>query len=212
MKTTNLKLTKKSRWVCLFFGFYSKITDAEQQALVRVCSKLCNRVVLGKQRLFFELDPARPHLNLGSLQFKVERFAETWELPHSVWQWGVGRSLAESWVQVRWKSLNSALLPIEALEDVAHPLHSSSMSSEVSVSKFRVLRVLGYQTVEDLKRMPPDLLVVRLQSLVELPVVLEWLEGLDPWLEQVTTQSLTEALARELDESEILDVELTEAC
>lgn len=207
-----MKTIKSTRWVCLFFGFYSKITLAEQQALVRVCSKLCSRVVMGKQRLFFELDPTRPHLNLGSLQFKIERFAETWELPYTVWQWGVGRSLPESWVQARWKSLNSALLPIEALEDVAHPLHSGSVSSEGSVSKFRVLRVLGYQTVEDLKRIPPDLLAVRLQSLVELPVVLEWLEGLDPWLEQVTTDALAEASACVPDESEILDVELTEAC
>jgi len=182
-----------SRWYCLFFGYYTRLSDAEILNLGKACSRLVKNVVYGDKRIFFEVDLSRPSINLGSVQYKIQRFSETWDLPYSLWQWGVGRTPAEAWVQTRWKSLTPSLLPIEALDDVLHPLQSSIHQSGVQAgglgsvglgsvglgaANYHILRCLGFTQLQDLTRMPHDLMLARISHVLSHPDVLAL--GLEP--------------------------------
>lgn len=203
-----------SRWYCLFFGYHTLVSELEMQKLAHACSRFVRSTVIGDKRVFFEVDLSRRSgkscsINLGSLQFKIQSFAETWDLPHQIWQWGVGKTLAESWVQTRWKSLAPGFLPIESLDDFMYPLVSPVGESQrigLGASTFNVLRCLGYETLADLGEMPHDLMLVRLSQILAdhqihsgLADSLANRDGLlhENWMAEITAQSFRESDGRE---------------
>mgnify|MGYP001546461560 CR=1 FL=1 len=203
-RSSNHQLTG-SRWYCLFFGYHTQVSELDMQKLAHACSRFIRSTVVGDKRVFFEVDLSRSAINLGSLQFKIQSFSETWDLPHQLWQWGVGKTLAESWVQTRWKSLVPEFLPIESLDDFMHPLSSpvgSSANVGLGTSTFNVLRCLGYETLADLGEMPHDLLLVRLSQILaehQIHAGLADPNGLlhENWMAEITAQSFCEVDDRE---------------
>jgi hypothetical protein len=190
-----------TRWYCLFLGYYTQVSDSDLERLSRACGRFVNRVVLGDKRVFFEVDLSRAGMNLGALQFKIQSFAETWDLPHPLWQWGVGKTLAEAWVQTRWKSLTPDFLPIEALDDYLYPLSSPIVTSKktgLGAATFTLLRCLGYSTLAQLGgEMPHDLLLARLAHALGDELVQAEVSDpngllLDNWLAKLTADSLND--------------------
>lgn len=202
-QSSNIQLTG-SRWYCLFFGYHTQVSELDMRKLAHACSRFVRRTIMGDKRVFFEVDLSRLSINLGSLQFKIQSISETWDLPHQIWQWGVGKTLAESWVQTRWKSLAPNFLPIESLDDFMYPLVSPVSSSQavgLGASTFNVLRCLDYETLADLGEMPHDLLLVRLSQILAehqiyagLVASLASRDGLllENWMAEITAQSFCE--------------------
>jgi hypothetical protein len=74
------------------------------------------------------------------------------------WQWGVGASIAESWVMARWKTLSPELLPVQAISDFLNPLDLNRNTMNDGY-RLKLLQKMGANSVQDVLETPEDVLI-----------------------------------------------------
>ena len=185
-----LNSQKQAQWWCISFGqenMEAKTAKSLQVFFKRVTSE----VVFGEKRVFLNVSRSPFRNSFSLFQTKLSKIAKKNQLNPELWQWGIGKSLAESWVQARWRTLSPDLLPIEVISDYLNP-HESQRKNAEDGRRFRILRALGVNSLQDLSEIPEDVLLSQCgvwitefcREYFSRPEQLR-----DLWLERATTES-----------------------
>ena len=191
MNEWNLQSQKQGQWWCIYFG-QEALDNGKAKCLSILFKRVACQVVFGHKRVFLNLGQGPWRNALDRFQRKLFKIAKKNGLQPETWQWGQGKSLAESWVQARWRTLSPDLLPIEVISDYLHPQEVHRKSPDES-RKFRLLRSLGINSLQDLIDVPEDVLLSRCGVWIA-EFCREYFsrpdEMRDLWLEKATTEAL----------------------
>jgi hypothetical protein len=153
----NLTTKKQAKWWCIHFG--SEVMDAlAAKKLQYFFKKITPHVVFGNQKVFLDVSGTKWRKSLYPFQLKLAGLAKKLNLSMDRWQWGVGGSIAESWVMARWKTLTPELLPLEAIADFLNPLELDKNRKNEN-HRIRLLRVVGANSLQDVLEIPEDVLL-----------------------------------------------------
>ncbi len=155
----NLRGKKQIKWWCIHFGA-ENIDLVSAKKLQYFFKKVTPHVVFGHQKVFLDVSQSKWKKSLYSFQIKLSFLAKELDLNADVWQWGAGRSIAESWIMARWKTLSPELLPLEAISDFLNPLELEKNRAQES-RRLRTLRSFGANSLQDLMEIPEDVLLAR---------------------------------------------------
>ena len=184
-------LQTQGQWWCIYFG-QENMESAKAKCMAVLFKRIAKQVVFGHKRVFLNVSESPWRNALERFQRKLFKIAKKNELNPESWQWGEGKSLAESWVQARWRTLSPDLLPIEVVSDYLYPQEFRRKTTEEN-RKYRLLRSMGVNSLQDLIDVPEDVLLARCGV---------WIaefcrehfsrpdEMRDLWLEKATTEAL----------------------
>ena len=184
---------RQARWWCIHFG-QEGLDPTLVRKLRNFLKHVSPNVVFGNRKVFLDVTESKWKGSLYLFQTKLSQGAQKHNLSPEVWQWGVGNSLAESWVQARWKTLSPELLPLEAILDYLNPLELDERTSEANF-RLQLLRELGVDSLQALIEVPEDLLLDQCGVWIDELVRKYFSRPEDlrsHWLEKITTDSLLE--------------------
>ncbi len=181
-----------AKWWCVHFG-EDQLDATSAKRLQMFFKRVTNEVSYGEKRVFLNVTKSEWRTSIHSFQKKLAIAAKKLKLNPESWQWGVGETLAESWVQARWRTLSPDLLPIEAMSDYLNPFEIERKSSD-EIRRLRLLRALGMSTLQDLLEMQEDELLSQYgiwigdisRTRFSKPEILR-----EQWLEKTTESSFT---------------------
>ena len=149
-----LNTFNKHKWWCIHFG--QEISDpVASKRLHLFLKRYTNHRVIGKHKIFLDMSESRGRHAFLLFQKKVTEVAEHLNLSPETWQWGMGKTLAESWVHTRWRTLSLDQLPIEAIHDYANPLEFERVSVG-QVRRMKGLKAHGIASLQDLAELPDE--------------------------------------------------------
>jgi hypothetical protein len=188
---------KVKNWWCIYFGHENK-EDGAVKRLNAIFKQITPEVVYGNQRVFLNVSQSKWRRSFSLFQSKITQIAEKHDLNPDSWQWGAGETLAEAWVSSRYKTLSLEFLPIEAISDYLNPFEHQKKSAEES-RRFRILRSLNINSLQDLMEVPEDVLLSQCGVWIaeftrehfSHPETIR--EG---WLETITAESFTKSDGR----------------
>lgn len=155
----NLQGKKSTKWWCIHFG--NSVMDASAaKKLHYFFKKITPHVVFGHQKVFLDVSRTKWKKSLYSFQLKLAEVAQRLNLSMDRWQWGVGASLAESWIMARWKTLTPELLPLEAIADFMNPLELDRNRRNEN-HRVKLLRIIGANSLQDVLEIPEDVLLAK---------------------------------------------------
>jgi hypothetical protein len=144
----------KHKWWCIHFG--QEISDpVAAKRLHLFLKRYTNHRVIGRHKIFLDMSESRGRHAFLLFQKKVTEVAEHLNLNPESWQWGMGKTLAESWVHTRWRTLAVDQLPIDALQDYANPLEFERVSVG-QVRRLKSLKAQGSASLQDLIELSDD--------------------------------------------------------
>lgn len=147
----------QAKWWCIHFG--SETMDVlTAKKLQYFFKKITPHVVFGNKKVFLDVSRTKWRKSLYAFQLKLADVAKKLNLSTDRWQWGVGNSIAESWVMARWKTLTPELLPLEAISDFLNPLDLDKNRLNEN-HRVRLLRTVGANSLQDVLEIPEDLLL-----------------------------------------------------
>lgn len=150
---------KQSKWWCIHFG-HEPMDAKTAKKLQSFFKKITPHFVFGQRKVFLDVSQSKFKKSLYSFQVRVNEIAKILNLSPELWQWGVGSSIAESWVMARWKTLSPELLPIESIYDYLNPLELERNRLNENY-RVRLLRGLGASSLQDIIDIPEDVLLSR---------------------------------------------------
>ncbi|MBC7396643.1 MAG: hypothetical protein H7333_04295 [Bdellovibrionales bacterium] len=146
-----------AKFWCIDFGSDDRGGCAARK-LHPIFKRVTPDVVFGTHRVFLDVSHSKWCRSLTLFQVKLAEAAKKHGMNPDSWQWGTGSTVAESWVRARYETLTLELLPVEAISDFLNPLdHLKKTSSESR--KYRILRSLGVNTLQDLTEIPEEVLL-----------------------------------------------------
>ncbi len=155
----NLSTKKQAKWWCIHFG-QKNLDLVSAKKLQYFFKKITPHVIFGHQKVFLDVSQSKWNKSLYSFQLKLSVISKKLNLSSEHWQWGVGNSIAESWVMARWKTLSPEFLPLEAISDFLNPLELDKNRLNEN-HRIKLLRSFGANTLQDLIEIPEDILLSR---------------------------------------------------
>ena len=146
----------RAKWWCVNFGQES-LDPIALKKLHFFLKRYTSHRVFGKQRIFLDMSESKGRHAFPLFQKKLSEVAERLGLNSESWQCGIGKTLAESWVHARWRTLSLETLPIEAITDYLNPLEYERVASS-HVRKVKQLRMRGISSLQDLIDLPEEIL------------------------------------------------------
>jgi len=153
-------------WWCVDLGQSTQYTSLKLEELAEGFLRFTPDIVMGKNRIFLEMSRTKKLFRLDSIQKRAQVIAQRLKVDSKHWQWGIGKTIPESWVQCRWKNLYTKLLSVDAIFDFIDPF-SHSLLARAEQEKVALFHALGIRTLEDLFRIPHDSLLVRFGGLFD---------------------------------------------
>ena len=147
-------------WWCIDLGQAVTYSQEKIERFAEACFRFTPDVVIGKNRIFLEMGRTKKMFNLDSVQKRVDVLAAREGLRSQYWQWGIGKTLPESWVQVRWKSVSPHLLIIDSIFDYIDPLWHQNLNRR-DLERVNLFWALGVKSLQDLFKIPQDALLTR---------------------------------------------------
>lgn len=160
------QVTPPLEWWCVDLGQSVDYTDLKLEELAEGFLRFTPDVVMGRNRLFLEMSRTKKLFGLDSIQKRAQAVAARAGVDSQFWQWGIGRTIPEAWVQSRWKNHHVRTLPIETMFDFIDPFQQWQITRSHQ-EKIKLFMGLGLRTLEDLFRVPHDALLVRFGSLFD---------------------------------------------
>jgi hypothetical protein len=155
MVTRNSK--KQAKWWCIHFG-QTEMDLVSAKKLQYFFKKITPHVVFGHHKVFLEVSQCKWKKSLYAVQLKLSSVAKNLNLDMELWQWGVGNSIAESWVMARWKTLTPEFLPLEAISDFMNPL-GLDKNKVIENHRLKLLHTIGANSLLDILEIPEDVLL-----------------------------------------------------
>ena len=155
----NENVQKQAKWWCIHFG-QSDMDLVSAKKLQCFFKKITPHVVFGHRKVFLEVSQCKWKKSLYAFQLKLSAVAKNLNLNMELWQWGVGKSIAEAWVMARWKILSPELLPVEAITDFLNPL-GLEKNKVIENHRIKLLRSIGANSLLDVLEIPEDVLLSR---------------------------------------------------
>ena len=156
-----------TEWWCIDLGQAVDYSPLKLEELAEGFLRFTPDVVMGRNRIFLEMSRTRKLFRMDWIQKRVGIIANRAGVEAKFWQWGRGKTIPEARVQCRWRSLESKLLPIEAMFDFIDPFSHFAMSRG-NQEKANLFLALGIKNIEDLFRVPHDALLVRFGEMLDL--------------------------------------------
>jgi hypothetical protein len=153
-------------WWCIDLGQAVSYTPLKMDQLAEAFFRFTPDVVVGKNRIFLEMSRTKKLFRLDSIQKRAAVLAEREGVSATHWQWGIGRTIPEAWVQTRWKSVQPNVLPVDALFDYRDPFFHGDLNRPEQ-EKVSTFYSLGLRTIQDLFKIPHDSLLVRFGSMLD---------------------------------------------
>jgi hypothetical protein len=157
---------KDLEWWCVDLGQAVEYSPLKLEELAEGFLRFTPDVIMGKNRIFLEMSRTKKLFRLDSVQKRAAVIASRASVDPKFWQWGIGKTIPESWVQCRWKNLYTKLLPIESMFDYIDPF-SHFLITRAHQEKINLFLALGMRNLEDLFRVPHDSLLVRFGEMLD---------------------------------------------
>jgi hypothetical protein len=152
--------SQELEWWCVDLGQSVSYTPLKLEALAEGFLRFTPDVVMGKNRIFLEMSRTKKLFRLDSIQKRAQIVAIRAQVDSRFWQWGIGKTISEAWVQCRWKNLRPTVLPMEAMFDFNDPFSHAKLS-RAQLEKITLFSALGMRVLEDLFRVPHESLLIR---------------------------------------------------
>ncbi len=153
-------------WWCVDLGQAVNYTALQLERIAEALLRFTPDVVMGKNRIFLEMGRTKKLFRLDSFQKRVLVLADRESIDSNLWRWGIGKTIPESWVQCRFKTLQLASLPIDSIFDYIDPFAHFQLS-RAHQDKIKLFQALGMRTLQDLFQIPHDALLVRFGSMLD---------------------------------------------
>ena len=161
-----MKNTGEQEWWCVDLGQAVSYSPLQLERIAEALLRFTPDVVMGKNRIFLEMSRTKKLFRLDSFQKRVQVLAERESMSSAFWQWGIGRTIPESWVQCRFKNVKPASLPIESIFDYIDPFFQVQLV-RAQQDKCALFAALGMRTIQDLFQVPHDALLVRFGEMLD---------------------------------------------
>ena len=157
---------RNQEWWCVDLGQAVSYSALQLERIAEALLRFTPDVVMGKNRIFLEMGRTKKLFRLDSFQKRVQVLAERESMNSAFWQWGIGKTIPESWVQCRFKNLKPNALPIDAIFDYIEPFSHTHLI-RAQQDKVILFQALGLRTLQDLFQVPHDSLLVRFGELLD---------------------------------------------
>jgi hypothetical protein len=150
------KNLNQTKWWCVHFG-QEAMDSTQLKKLHFFLKRYSQHRVVGKQKIFLDMSESKGRHAFPLFQKKVYELAERLGLNPELWAWGMGKSLSESWVHARWRTLALEVLPVEAVLDFMNPLEVERVAG-VQTRSIQQMRARGITSLQDLVDLPEETL------------------------------------------------------
>jgi hypothetical protein len=157
---------KELEWWCIDFGQSVSYRALQLETLAEGFLRFTPDVVMGKNRIFLEMSRTKKLFRLDSIQKRAQIIASRAGVDSTFWQWGIGKTIPEAWVQCRYKNLYAKILPIDAIYDFVDPF-SHAVITRPQQEKINLFLGLGLRNLGDLFSVPHDSLLIRFGVLLD---------------------------------------------
>jgi hypothetical protein len=162
----NVQAAVEPEWWCVDLGQAVDYSVLKLEEIAEGFLRFTPDVVMGKNRIFLEMSRTKKLFRLDSIQKRAHIIASRSGVDPKFWQWGIGKTIPEAWVQCRWKNLAAKMLPMDAMFDFIDPF-SHFVMSRAHQEKVSLFLALGMRNLEDLFRVPHDSLLVRFGEMLD---------------------------------------------
>jgi hypothetical protein len=155
-QSSQIKSLNPGKWWCVHFGSET-MNPLVQKKLHFFLKRYTNHRVFGKQRIFLDMSESKGRHAFPLFQKKLSEIAERLGLTPETWSWGMGKSVAESWVHARWRTLALEVLPVDAMSDYLNPLEFERLPAS-QVRRLHQMKTRGISSLQDLIDLPEETL------------------------------------------------------